>query len=821
MRLYLAAAFTAAGLACAGASQARPFTVDDLLNQESFGAVSIDPTGRWLVYERRGAYASAPRFDLDQDTPKTTARLQVVDLTRPSMPRPLAPDLPAGQLLGAFSPDGARLAALMFRDGGLRLEVITLANGTRRSFDITPETGRPGRALQWLSDRELLVIAAADALPSRMRLGHLSAAELPSRWRATGDGRLAVTAVGSGAELGVRRRPPARRLLRVDVETGAHVELARGEFVDLEVSPDRRRVALRRTDADLQPAPDRPVQGDWGIGLQAERLSLLDLERGELSDPCGTCDVLPAPLSWSPSGDRLLLYVRDPDAGWSDGRLVVVAAATGALNPVAADLRPVLDYRPERLGAAWMGDMPLVFARPAANREARADWWRLSPDGPVNLTRALAEAPRRLSAVTPESLVAIVQGQAWRIDPTGRTGALAAGAVHEALRGPSGRDGRLTDQPPPVATVLETRRGLRRLKPFTADTRSFAALPAQGVVAAIGPDAAVAVVRSVDANGVERLALQRRGASAIPLDVLNRGWSDLDPIEVRRVDHIGPEGQALTSWLFLPPRAPGTPPPPLLVRAYSGDIYRTAPTPWPPILGLVGDPRALAAHGYAVLTPSLPVPRAAPREPVSGLADRVLAIVDAAARAPATAGAFDPERLAIWGHSYGGYTALAVISQTSRFKAAVAENGFYDLVAQWSGLSAPHRALQEDGVRSNAAAGHIEDAQGRMGGPPWQDPARFARNSPLLQADRIETPVLLVHGDQDSVIGLHQAEAMFSALYRQGKDAILLTYWGEGHFISSPENVRDLYARTFEFLDRHLAAPPKSAVPTPTASTPP
>jgi dipeptidyl aminopeptidase/acylaminoacyl peptidase len=105
----------------------------------------------------------------------------------------------------------------------------------------------------------------------------------------------------------------------------------------------------------------------------------------------------------------------------------------------------------------------------------------------------------------------------------------------------------------------------------------------------------------------------------------------------------------------------------------------------------------------------------------------------------------------------------------------------------------------------------MESGQGRMGVPPWADPARYARNSPLLQADAITTPLLLAHGDQDGAVPLTQSEAMFSALYRQNKDALLVTYWGEGHYISSPGNVRDLYARVREFLDAHLALPTTAA----------
>jgi dipeptidyl aminopeptidase/acylaminoacyl peptidase len=69
---------------------------------------------------------------------------------------------------------------------------------------------------------------------------------------------------------------------------------------------------------------------------------------------------------------------------------------------------------------------------------------------------------------------------------------------------------------------------------------------------------------------------------------------------------------------------------------------------------------------------------------------------------------------------------------------------------------------------------------------------------------------MLIHGDQDFV-NINEAEQLFAALYRQGKDAQLLRYWGEGHEYSSPGNITDMWERIFVFLDENLN---KSAAPT-------
>ena len=64
---------------------------------------------------------------------------------------------------------------------------------------------------------------------------------------------------------------------------------------------------------------------------------------------------------------------------------------------------------------------------------------------------------------------------------------------------------------------------------------------------------------------------------------------------------------------------------------------------------------------------------------------------------------------------------------------------------------------------------------------------------------------MLMVGDQDH-IPMSQSEEMFSALYRQDRDAMLLTYWGEPHIFYSPGSVRDAYGRGLAWLAEHLRA---------------
>ena len=208
----------------------------------------------------------------------------------------------------------------------------------------------------------------------------------------------------------------------------------------------------------------------------------------------------------------------------------------------------------------------------------------------------------------------------------------------------------------------------------------------------------------------------------------------------------------------------------------------------------------LAARGYAVLIPSMPLgPADEPSEPSQALADGVLPAIDALVEA----GIADPDRLALMGHSFGGYATYGLITQTQRFRAAVALAGLADLVSLHGQFDARHR-YDAYGHEHCAPMFLTESKPLRMDVPPWRDAERYVRNSPLFAADRVQTPLLIIQGDMDYV-PLQQGEQFFNALYREGKRARFVRYWGEGHIIQSPANIRDMSQQIYGWFDEFLS----------------
>jgi dipeptidyl aminopeptidase/acylaminoacyl peptidase len=810
-RLCQAAVAAVVGVvsACAaftGGVAAGPFRLDDLLHAETLGAAAFDPSGRFVVYEQRDPYDSAPRFDGDQSVVLTLSRLRIFDSAAPGPGRPLIAGDPKGVVMGPFSPSGRRLAVYRVQGSRWRLGVVTIATRAVRWFGVTPEGDGHGRDLQWVDERSLLVLDRPDGrAPLGLHQGSIFPRVMPGRWAAAAHGHVSRTAYGSGAYLAVRDRGPPNRLLKLDAVTGKARVLSAGHFTDLELAPHGRWVALLEAGPDLQPKGDAPVRGPAGSETEASRLSVLNLVTGERRAACPDCDVSPELLSWSPDGRSLLVFARGPDGLWTDGGLMVVDPATVAAHTIGADVRPHVDLNPAGVWTAWMGETPLVFGR-RAEPSARDDWWALAPGGPQNLTAYLAGPPAKAARLAnPQGLDVLSGGGLWRVAPDG--------SAHERLSQVSleafvdlhvDLGSRLVRAPPTRLWLTASRSSGASLEGLDATGRAVS-IPSR---LSGGPwaDASLdghALRRSVDPSGVERLILSA-GATDTDIAVENAGWARRDPPRIVAVQHVGPAGQPLLSWVFLPPRPGASAPSPLIVRPYPGSSYPQPPSDPPGRLEFYQNLRVLTGHGYAVLVPSLPSPPGGMVEPAAGLAQRILGVVQAALDTPALAGELDPARLAIMGHSFGGYAAMTAIAQTDCFKAAVEMNGISDLTAYWDSLPGHLQLDSELAYWSNWHTGVVERTQPELQVPPWRDPERYVRNSPIFAADRIHTPLLLIHGWQDG-LSAAQSEAMYSALFRQGKDALLLLYWGEMHSPSSPGDVRDIYDQTFRFLDDHLA----------------
>jgi dipeptidyl aminopeptidase/acylaminoacyl peptidase len=146
----------------------------------------------------------------------------------------------------------------------------------------------------------------------------------------------------------------------------------------------------------------------------------------------------------------------------------------------------------------------------------------------------------------------------------------------------------------------------------------------------------------------------------------------------------------------------------------------------------------------------------------------------------------DGDRMGVTGGSYGGFMTNWMITQTTRFKAAVAVASLSNLISFYS------TSLYQDLI-------HAE-----FGGFPWDNYEALWQWSPLRYVKQVQTPTMFIHGEQDNDVHITQAEEMYMALRRRGVETVLVRYPREGHGLREPKHRVDALERTLAWFDRFL-----------------
>ena len=168
--------------------------------------------------------------------------------------------------------------------------------------------------------------------------------------------------------------------------------------------------------------------------------------------------------------------------------------------------------------------------------------------------------------------------------------------------------------------------------------------------------------------------------------------------------------------------------------------------------------------------------------------DDLMAVVDTAL---AKFDFVDPERLGVIGGSYGGYMTSWIVGHTNRFKAAVSERAVNNLVSAF-GSSDIFWVFER-----------------QFGGPLWDNVDAYVEKSPSTYAKEIETPVLVIHSEQDLRCNIEQGEHLFTLLRLMGKDVEMVRFPGESHELSragSPVHRVQRFEAILEWFSRYLNA---------------
>jgi len=199
-----------------------------------------------------------------------------------------------------------------------------------------------------------------------------------------------------------------------------------------------------------------------------------------------------------------------------------------------------------------------------------------------------------------------------------------------------------------------------------------------------------------------------------------------------------------------------------------------------------------ASNGYVLLSPDIVYevgyPGPSSLKCVIPAVEKVLAM-----------GFIDPKRVGIQGHSWGGYEISYMITQTNLFAAVEAGASVVNMTSAYGGIrwgTGMSRAFQ------------YEKTQSRIGAPLWGRALQYLENSALFWVERVRTPYLTIHNDEDDAVPWYQGIEFFSALRRLGKEAYMFNFNGEKHGLRERENQKYWTVHLDEFFDHFLLGKP-------------
>lgn len=162
-------------------------------------------------------------------------------------------------------------------------------------------------------------------------------------------------------------------------------------------------------------------------------------------------------------------------------------------------------------------------------------------------------------------------------------------------------------------------------------------------------------------------------------------------------------------------------------------------------------------------------------------------------------GFIDPGRIGIQGHSWGGYQITYLITQTDLFAACEAGAAVANMTSAYGGIrwgTGMSRAFQ------------YEKTQSRIGAPLWERSLQFIENSPIFWIERVNTPYLTIHNDEDDAVPWYQGIEFFTAMRRLGKKAWMFNFNGEKHGLRERDNQKYWTVHLDEFFDHYLKGAP-------------
>ncbi|MDP4262637.1 MAG: prolyl oligopeptidase family serine peptidase [Bacteroidota bacterium] len=320
----------------------------------------------------------------------------------------------------------------------------------------------------------------------------------------------------------------------------------------------------------------------------------------------------------------------------------------------------------------------------------------------------------------------------------------------------------------------------------------------ESVVKVINYDKGILITRRENEKEVPNYFIRTMETKEIkPITAFTNPYPQLEGVSKEKIKYKRADGVDLTGDLYLPKGYDKTKdgPLPVFIWAYPaeynsasdaaqvrGSEHRFTLVNW-------GSPVFYVTQGYAVLN-NAEMPIVATdkdKKPNDNFIDQLRMNAEAAINKLSDMGVGDRNRMAVGGHSYGAFMTANLLAHTNLFKAGIARSGAYNRTLTPFGFQNEDRTY-------------------------WQDPSLYNEMSPFMYADKIKTPILLIHGEMDDNTGTYpiQSERMYNAIKGHGGTVKYITLPYEAHGYRGRENILTMLAEQATWLDKYVKNAPKT-----------
>jgi dipeptidyl aminopeptidase/acylaminoacyl peptidase len=782
-----------------------PAPIAQILDAERTPIVSVGPDPTLLLLQERDAMPSiaelaAPEARLAglRINPRTNAASRATTYkglrllrigARGAEPERRIP-LPAGASVGniTWAPDGGRIAFTMVGDSGLTLWLADVASATARQLSSAKVNAALGAPCTWIDGSRLvcrLVPANRGAAPAEFAV--------PS-------GPVVQQSMGRAAP-----NRTYRDLLQNAADEARFDYLATSQIAVVSVDGSVRPIGSPGVYGNVDPSPDgkyvvvnaiqRPYSYVVPVGSFPSTIAVWDLSgtvvktlaQRPLRDDVGTSfDAVPRGMrigGWRADAPATLWWVEALDEGDPSKPAEKRDRIYTLASPFTAEPSVLLDVELRSRGVQWVREN-LALVTEAWSKTRRTRTWAVDPANPSAAPRLLFDRSSEDRYADPGSFVTTVGPFGERVVLTSADGRFAY--LEGAGASPEG------DRP-----------FLDRIELGTGKTERLwrSEAPYYEQIVALLDNAAARVVTQRESlkDPPNYFLRDIRGKRVTQLTRFADPAPQFAAVEPRLITYNRDDGVQLSAKLYLPPGyTPSQGPLPFLFWAYPEEFRSAAAA-----AQVVGSPYRfvrpagtshlfLLTQGYGILDgPTMPIIGEGDREPNDTYIQQLVSSAKAAVDEVVRLGVADRNRIAVGGHSYGAFMTANLLAHSDLFRAGIARSGAYNRTLTPFGFQAEERTF-------------------------WQARDTYGAMSPFYYADKINEPILLIHGEADNNSGTFpiQSERMYAALMGNRGTVRYVVLPAEAHGYAARESVGHTLWEMVNWLDTYVKNAPRSAAAT-------